>query len=135
MSNVIPLNPQPTFTDNDRLEHLYAAIAFMVHNGKINPLALSLRLPQLDGTEVDITLNEVMNSARRVIDKGYLIKPPVVMISDGWKATEPTEATKGVLQITSPAGDTVTVTHDDPHDSAEVLRQLACDLLRGPAET
>lgn len=64
-----------TFTDRDRLEHLYAAIAFMVHNGKINPLALSLRLPQLDGTEVDISLNEVMNQARQVIDKGYLLRP------------------------------------------------------------
>lgn len=74
-SNVIQLKTERTFTDTDRLEHLYAAIAFMVNNGKINPLALSLRLPQLDGTEVDITLNEVMNQARRVIDNGYLLPP------------------------------------------------------------
>lgn len=78
MSNVIQLDaarPERTFTDTDRLEHLYAAIAFMVHNGNINPLALSLRLPQLDGTEVDITLNEVMNQARLVIDSHYLLPP------------------------------------------------------------
>ena len=73
MNNVIQLKTERTFTDTDRLEHLYAAIAFMVNNGKINPLALSLRLPQLDGTEVDVTLNEVLNQARRVIDNGYLL--------------------------------------------------------------
>lgn len=69
MNNVVPLKPEPTFTDNDRLEHLYAAIAFLISHGKINPLALSLRVAQLDGSEVDISLNEVMNQARRVIDR------------------------------------------------------------------
>jgi len=73
MSNIIHLNGQqpPAFTDNDRLEHLYAAIAFLISHGKINPLAVSLRVAQLDGSEVDISLNEVMNQARGVIDKNY----------------------------------------------------------------
>lgn len=73
MSNIIHLNGQqpPAFTDNDRLEHLYAAIAFLISHGKINPLALSLRVAQLDGSEVDISLNEVMNQSRKVIDKNY----------------------------------------------------------------
>lgn len=71
MSNIIHLNGQqpPAFTDNDRLEHLYAAIAFLISHGKINPLAVSLRVAQLDGSEVDISLNEVMNQARAVIDR------------------------------------------------------------------
>lgn len=71
MSNIIHLKGQqpPAFTDNDRLEHLYAAIAFLISHGKINPLALSLRVAQLDGSEVDISLNEVMNQARAVIDR------------------------------------------------------------------
>lgn len=97
MNNVIQLDaarPERTFTDTDRLEHLYAAIAFMVHNGKINPLALSLRLPQLDGTEVDITLNEVMNQARLVIDSHYLLPPNLGSL----RRWDPSENVAGIAE-------------------------------------